>query len=58
VVDQDLVRQYGAKFRNTLNKVSRLLTVRAIQAMNKAVIVDQKSASKVASAFLQANNLK
>jgi osmoprotectant transport system substrate-binding protein len=58
VVDRDLVRQYGAKFRNTLNKVSRLLTLRAIQAMNKAVIVDQKSPSKVADAFLKANNLK
>jgi glycine betaine/choline ABC-type transport system substrate-binding protein len=58
VVDRDLVRQYGAKFRNTLNRVSRLLTVRAIQAMNKAVIIDQKSASKVASAFLKANGLK
>jgi len=58
VVDRDLVTQYGAKFRNTLNKVSRLLTVRAIQAMNKAVIIDQKSASKVADAFLRANNLK
>jgi osmoprotectant transport system substrate-binding protein len=58
VVDRDLVRQYGAKFKNTLNRVSRLLTVRAIQAMNKAVIIDQKSASKVASAFLKANGLK
>jgi osmoprotectant transport system substrate-binding protein len=58
VVDRDLVRQYGVKFRNTLNKVSRLLTVRAIQAMNKAVIVDQRSPAKVADAFLRANNLK
>ena len=42
VVDRDLVRQYGAKFKNTLNKVSRLLTLRAMLAMNKAVIVDQR----------------
>ena len=58
VVDRDLVRQHGAKFRNTLNKVSRLLTTRAMQAMLKAVIVDKKSASKVAGAFLKANGLK
>lgn len=58
VVDRKLVQQYGAKFRNTINKVSRLLTVRAMQAMLKAVIVDQKSAAKVAGAFLKANGLK
>ena len=58
VVDRDLVQQYGVKFRNALNKVSRLLTVRAMQAMNKAVIVDKRSAAKVAGAFLKANDLK
>jgi osmoprotectant transport system substrate-binding protein len=58
VVDRDLVAQNGARFTSTLNAVSRLLTVRAIQAMNKAVGVDKKSAAKVADAFLRANKLK
>jgi osmoprotectant transport system substrate-binding protein len=58
VVDRKLVQQYGAKFRNTINRVTRLLTVKAMRAMNKAVIVDQRSASKVANAFLRANGLK
>jgi osmoprotectant transport system substrate-binding protein len=58
VVDRDLVREYGARFAATLNAVSKLLTVRAIQAMNKAVGVDKKPAAKVADAFLRANKLK
>jgi osmoprotectant transport system substrate-binding protein len=58
VVDRDLVRQYGAPFASTVNKVSSLLTVRAMQAMNKAVGVDKKPAEKVADAFLRANGLK
>jgi osmoprotectant transport system substrate-binding protein len=58
VVDRDLVSDHGAKFTSTLNKVSRLLTLRAIQAMNKAVGVDKKPAAKVADQFLTANNLK
>jgi len=58
VVDRDLLRQYGAKFRNTVNKVSRLLTVRAMQAMLKAVVIDQRPPARVADAFLEANDLK
>ena len=58
VVDRDLVRENGARFTATLNAVSRLLTVKAIQAMNKAVAVDKKPAAKVANAFLRANKLK
>ena len=58
VVDRDLVAENGVRFTSTLNAVSRLLTVRAIQAMNKAVGVDKKSAAKVADAFLRANKLK
>ena len=58
VVDRDLVRENGARFTNTINAVSRLLTIRAIQAMNKAVAVDQRPAARVADAFLRANNLK
>lgn len=58
VVDQDLVTENGARFTSTINKVSALLTVRAMQAMNKAVGVDKKPAASVADAFLKANGLK
>jgi osmoprotectant transport system substrate-binding protein len=42
----------------TLNRVSALLTVKAMIAMNKAVAIDKKSAAVVAGAFLKANGLK
>lgn len=42
----------------TLNKVSALLTVKAMIAMNKAVALDKKTPAKVAGAFLTANGLK
>ena len=58
VLDRDLVRENGARFTSTLNNVSRLLTVSAVQAMMKAVVIDKKSAAKVADAFLKANDLK
>jgi osmoprotectant transport system substrate-binding protein len=58
VVDRGLVRENGAAFTSTINKVSSLLTVKAMQAMNKAVGVDKKPAAKVADAFLKANGLK
>jgi osmoprotectant transport system substrate-binding protein len=58
VLKRELVGDYGARFTSTLNAVSRLLTTRAMQAMNKAVIIDKKSAAKVADAFLRANDLK
>jgi osmoprotectant transport system substrate-binding protein len=58
VVDRDLVRENGARFTRTINNVTKLLTVKAIQAMNKAVGVDKKPAAKVADAFLKANGLK
>ena len=53
-----LVKAYGKRFVATVNSVSRLLTLNAIVAMNKAVEVDKQSAAKVASAFLEANHLK
>lgn len=58
VVSKKLVAENGATFTTTLNKVSALLTLRAMIAMNKAVIVDKKSAAVVAGAFLKANGLK
>jgi osmoprotectant transport system substrate-binding protein len=42
----------------TLNRVSALLTVKAMIAMNKAVAIDKRSAAVVAGAFLKANGLK
>ena len=57
VVDKDLIAENGAKFTSTINKVSSLLTVRAIAAMNRAVGVNKKPAAAVAAAFLKANGL-
>ena len=42
----------------TLNSVSKLLTLDAMIAMNKAVAIDKRSPAKVAEAFLKANKLK
>jgi osmoprotectant transport system substrate-binding protein len=58
VLSKQLVAENGVKFTSTLNRVSGLLTLRAMIAMNKAVIVDKKSAAAVASSFLKANGLK
>lgn len=57
VVSKKLVAEYGTKLTSTLNKVTRLLTVRAIAAMNKAVGIDKKDPEDVAAAFLRANSL-
>jgi osmoprotectant transport system substrate-binding protein len=57
VVSKKLVSAYGTKFTSTINKVTRLLTVKAIAAMNKAVGIDKKPADDVAAAFLKANGL-
>ena len=57
VVSKKLVAEYGTRFTSTINKVTKLLTVKAIAAMNKAVGVDKKPAADVAAAFLQANGL-
>ena len=57
VLSQKLVREYGSRLTSTLNRVSALLTLRAMIAMNKAVAVDKKPAAAVARAFLKANKL-
>ena len=57
IVKKTLVSENGSKLTSTVNKVTSLLTVRAMAALNKAVIVDKKSPAKVASAFLKANGL-
>jgi osmoprotectant transport system substrate-binding protein len=58
VVSTKLVTENGARLTSTLNAVNRLLTVKAIAAMNRAVGINKKQADKVADAFLEANDLK
>jgi osmoprotectant transport system substrate-binding protein len=57
VLSKKLVSEYGTRLTSTLNRVSSLLTLRAMIAMNKAVALDKKPAAAVARAFLKANNL-
>jgi osmoprotectant transport system substrate-binding protein len=57
VVKQSLLTAEGPAFAETLNKVSALLTIKAIQQMNAAVSIDKQSASSVAHQFLAANGL-
>jgi osmoprotectant transport system substrate-binding protein len=52
-----LVSALGKPFVVVVNSVSAKLSQKAIIAMNKAVIVDKKSAAVVARAFLKANGL-
>jgi osmoprotectant transport system substrate-binding protein len=57
VVKQSVLSAEGPAFAETLNKVSALLTIPAIQQMNKAVSIEKQSAASVAKQFLQANGL-
>jgi osmoprotectant transport system substrate-binding protein len=57
VVDKKLVAEYGTRFTSTIDKVTKLLTVKAIAAMNRAVGISKKSPEAVAAAFLKANRL-
>jgi osmoprotectant transport system substrate-binding protein len=57
VVKQSVLAAEGPAFEATLNKVSALLTIKAIQQMNAAVSIDKQSASSVARQFLVANGL-
>lgn len=57
VVSKKLVSEYGAKFTSTINRVTKLLTVKAIAAMNRAVGINKKDPEDVAAAFLKANSL-
>ena len=58
IVKTSVVKELGPKFTSTVNAVSAKLTLPAILAMNKAVIVNKQSAASVAGKFLQANGLK
>jgi len=57
IVKASVAQAAGNDFTKTVNDVSAKLTLPAIVAMNKAVIVDKKSAADVAKQFLQANGL-
>ncbi len=57
IVKQSLLAQEGPAFEQTVNKVSSLLTIPAIQKMNAAVALDQQSPAAVAHQFLVANGL-
>jgi osmoprotectant transport system substrate-binding protein len=57
IVSTSVAKALGSKFTRTVNAVSATLSLNAIVAMNKAVIVDKQSAAKVAKAFLKANGL-
>jgi osmoprotectant transport system substrate-binding protein len=57
VVKKSVLAAEGPAFEQTLDKVSSLLTIIAIQQMNSAVSIDKQSASSVAKQFLQANGL-
>jgi osmoprotectant transport system substrate-binding protein len=58
IVKASVASALGAKFTSTVNAVSAKLTLNAIVAMNKAVIVDKADPATVAASFLKANGLK
>jgi osmoprotectant transport system substrate-binding protein len=57
VVKKNVLAAEGPAFEQTLNKVSSLLTLKAIQQMNAAVSIDKQAATSVAQQFLKANGL-
>jgi len=57
IVKQSVVSAEGPAFAQTINKVSALLTIPAIQKMNAAVALDQQPFAQVAHQFLAANGL-
>jgi osmoprotectant transport system substrate-binding protein len=57
VVSKTVLTAEGPAFAETLNKVSALLTIKAIQQMNAAVSIDKQSAASVAKQFLASNGL-
>ena len=48
----------GKQITSICNKVSSKLTLAAMQAMNKAYIVDKATPKQIADGFLKANGLK
>jgi osmoprotectant transport system substrate-binding protein len=57
IVKKSLLDEEGPEFAATINQVSALLTIPAIQQMNKAVTIEKQSPKSVATQFLKANGL-
>jgi osmoprotectant transport system substrate-binding protein len=57
VIKKSVIAIEGPAFSETMNKVSALLTIPAMQQMNKAVSIDKQSPESVAAQFLKANGL-
>jgi osmoprotectant transport system substrate-binding protein len=57
IVKQSVLSEEGPEFEATINEVSALLTISAIQQMNKAVTIEKQSATSVAAQFLKANGI-
>ncbi|HEY5319030.1 MAG TPA: glycine betaine ABC transporter substrate-binding protein [Solirubrobacteraceae bacterium] len=57
IVSKKVIAAEGPQFAATLNAVSALLTLPAMQKMNAAVILDKQSPATVAAEFLKANGL-
>lgn len=57
VVKKSVLKKEGPAFAQTMNWVSSLLTLKAIQTMNIAVQIDHKAPGAVAKQYLQANGL-
>ena len=57
IVSNRVLAAEGPQFAKTVNAVSALLTLPAMQKMNGAVILDKQSPSSVAQQFLKANGL-
>jgi osmoprotectant transport system substrate-binding protein len=59
VVSQKLLKgSAGKQLASICNKVSSLLTLAAMQAMNKAYVVQKATPKQIANGFLKANGLK
>jgi osmoprotectant transport system substrate-binding protein len=57
IVKKSVLAAEGPAFAQTIDKVSSLLTIKAIQTMNAAVALDQQAPATVAHQFLAANGL-
>jgi len=57
VVNAKVLKRQGPAFTNTINAVSKLLTLKAVQALNAAVSVKHQPVGTVSKKFLKANHL-
>ncbi|MGA8117761.1 MAG: glycine betaine ABC transporter substrate-binding protein, partial [Actinocatenispora sp.] len=57
VVSAKTLRRLPPEFAGTLNRIDALLTVKAVQVMNRAVAVNRLAPAQVAAKFAKANHL-